>query len=208
MNKLKIALACAAFLLVTTPAFAATDHLKLGAKGQLDAKACGKDGKAVINVEEKVKNDVDSGFAGNWAIDMYTRHIKVWQVKDTQPATWCATVTYEGKFNAVAGQTGPGGTGTIGADVEGEMRGGYRATFDGTLKSTPEWPTHGSVGTVDYGCNITGSTCTYVSWLSKYFDNNTTFDQPWWGWIYKAEDNHGTWLNELNVLPANSGNIL
>lgn len=197
-----------AFFILALPVSADSEKLHLGDKGQLNAKACEKEGRAVINVEEKVKNDVDSGFGGNWAFDNYERHIKVWQTEEGSGTTWCATVRYEGKFTAVAGQTGPGGTGVIGEDVKGEMRGGYRATFNGTLKTEPLWPTHGFVGTVDYGCDLSGSACGYVSWTGQYFDNVTDFAQPWWGWIYKAEKKHGTWVNQIDVLPADSGNIL
>lgn len=87
------------------------------------------------------------------------------------------------------------------------MHGGYRATFNGDLKTTPLWKTHGSVGTVDYGCDITGATCNYVSWIEKYFDNVTDFAQPWWGWIYKT-GRHGVWLNQIDIPAASSGNIL
>lgn len=207
MKKFAMFIAVVAFFALALPVSADSEKLHLGDEGQLNPKACEKEGPVVINVEEKVKNDVDSGFGGNWAFDNYTRHIKVWQVGEESETSWCATVKYEGKFEAIAGQTGPGGSEVIGEDVKGEMRGGYRATFNGTLKTEPLWPTHGSVGTVDYGCDITGSACTYVSWMGKYFDNVTNFAQPWWGWIYKAEENHGTWLNQINVLPADSGNI-
>lgn len=202
------ALAGAAMLgSLTLPALASEGNLHLGSKGQLDADSCAKEGNPVINVEEKVKNDVDSGFAGNWAIDNYTRHIKVWETESGNPNQWCATVKYEGKFDAAAGQTGPGGTGVIGEGVNGEMKGGYRATFNGDLKAVALWPTHGNVGTVDYGCDITGAACSYVSWTEQYFDDITDFAQPWWGWIYKA-GKHGAWLNQIDVLPADSGNIL
>src|SRR5205823_6349178 len=47
---------------------------------QLSASSCvGKIGSPVVNINEKVVNDVDSGLAGNWAIDSYNRHIQVWQ---------------------------------------------------------------------------------------------------------------------------------
>jgi hypothetical protein len=99
--------ACAMLAMSVVPAFASMDHLKLGSKGQLNAKACDKEGRVVINVEEKVLNDVDSGFGGNWAIDNYTRYIKVWKADSDNSNQWCAVVKYDGKFNAVAGQTGP-----------------------------------------------------------------------------------------------------
>lgn len=182
-------------------------NLRLDWKRELTPAKCNATGNPIINVEEKVKNDVDSGMVANWAIDNYVRHIKVWQVSNTddQTSSFCALVSYEGKFNAVKGQTGPGGTGVIGKDVDGEMEGGYRATFTGALLSSPLWPTHGSAGTVNYGCNITGTTCIYVSWTEKYFGSSVgSFDQPWWGWIYKAE-HHGTWINAIS---GSLGNIL
>lgn len=206
MKKFGILLAVAAFLLSALPVLASPGSLHLGSKGQLDPKACAAEGKVVINVEEKVLNDADSGFQGNyWAFDSYTRHIKVWQ---TGPDTWCATVKYEGKFEAVEGQKAPGVSGTIGADVDGNLNGGYRATFTGTLLADPSWPTHGNVGTIDYECDLNANCPGRVDWVAQYFGPGyTNFDQPWWGWIYKSNGHHGTWLNEIDVLPADSGNI-
>lgn len=188
------------------------DNLKLNWQSQLTKKQCEAQGDPTINIVEKVKNDVDTGFGVPtwWAIDNYTRQIKVWQTGTTgesETPTWCATVKYEGKFNAVAGKSAPGGTGTIGSNVKGEMEGGYRATFIGTLKDSPSWPTHGNVGTFDYNCNISGSCTGLVSWTSQYFNGVSAFDQPWWGWIYKA-GSHGTWVNAIGVPAASSGNIL
>ncbi|EKE13688.1 MAG: hypothetical protein ACD_12C00868G0004 [uncultured bacterium] len=181
---------------------------------QLSKSACGERlGNPVIDVTQKVKNDVDSGFgtsayfpgeANYWNVESYIRHIKVWS---TGEETWCATVAYDGgRFNAFYKQTGPGGTGLIGPDVNGEMRGGYRATFSGTL--TPgSWSTHGNVGTFDYDCDLHANCPGRVNWVTQYFPSYSAFDQPWWGWIYKA-GSHGTWINAIDVLPAVSGNIL
>lgn len=181
---------------------------------ELTRAKCNATGNPVVNITQKVKNDVDSGFgtsayfppeANYWNVEGYVRHIKVWS---TGTSTWCATVAYNGgHFNAFYKQTGPGGTGLIGSDVDGQMRGGYRATFTGTFAST-DWPTNGNVGTYDYDCNLHG-VCgpNRVDWIAKYFPGYTSFDQPWWGWIYKAGD-HGTWINAIDVLQADSGNIL
>lgn len=171
---------------------------------ELSASACvGKTGSPVVNITQKVVNDVDSGLAGNWAIDNYNRHVQVWRTGSKTSNTYCALVTYEGTADAVAGKTGPGGSGTIGDGVSAEMKGGYRATFTGTFNPTGQWQIKGSVGTVNYGCDISGSTCTYVSWVDKYFTGVTGFDQPWWGWFYYAGD-HGSWLNSID---GNFGNI-
>lgn len=179
---------------------------------QLSKSACGDNLKdPIINVTQKVQNDVDSGLGLNvyfptkgnyWNVESYTRHIKVWSAGENK---WCATVAYDGgKFNAFYKQTGPAGTGLIGADVNGEMHGGYRSTmFTGTF--TPTWPTNGNVGTFNYDGDLQGNVPGKVDWLAKYFPDNAGFDFAWWGWIYNANDHHGTWINSADV---NSGNIL
>ena len=184
---------------------AAPGHL---GKGQLDPKACNAVGKTVIDVTQKVQNDADSGTSGNaWAFDTYNRHIQVWQTNDNDPTTWCAAVTYDGaQFAAIAGQTSPGSTGVIGANVKGNFSGGYRATFTGTLLPTPLWKTHGNVGTFDYACDTSFNCPGYVDWVAQYFtpQADATFAQPWWGWSYNATGHHGTWVNSSD---GNSGDI-
>ena len=158
-------------------------------------------GDAIIDVEQEVKNDADSGTAGNfWALDNYQRQIQVWATTTTD--AYCAIVKYDGDFVTFAGFSPQHATtlGTVGAGVEGNMEGGYRATFVGTLKSVPSKPVHGNIGTYDYQCNSAGVCPGYESWLSFYFDGVANFDQPWWGWKYTTEHN-GTWINQI------SGNI-
>lgn len=176
---------------------------------QLSKSACGNNLKdTVINITQKVQNDADSGVAGNyWAFDYYKRHIKVWQTGEN---AYCATVVYDGKFYAVPGQIGPGNipSGALintptNEPVNGDMNGGYRATFNGTL--TPgSWPTNGSVGTTNYQCDIFANCPGRVDWVAKYFPGYTSFAQPWWGWRYDG-GSHGTWINSSD---GNSGNIL
>ncbi|HUD19255.1 MAG TPA: hypothetical protein VMR81_02360 [Patescibacteria group bacterium] len=181
---------------------------------QLTRSACGdKLGKPIIDVTENVQNDTDSGFGANvyfpsagnyWNVESYTRHIQVWPTGET---SWCAIVLYDnGHFNAFYKQTGPAGTGIIGSDVDGEMHGGYRATFNGTLLSTTLWSKNGFVGTFNYDCDIAGNCGPgRVDWVGQYFGPGYTgFDQPWWGWQYKA-GGHGTWVNALE---GSTGNIL
>ncbi len=171
---------------------------------ELSASSCvGKTGSPLVNINEKVTGDVDSGLGGNWAIDSYIRHIQVWRTGSKTSDIYCALVTYEGTANAVAGRTGPGGFGTISEGVTAQMKGGYRATFTGVFNPTGEWQSKGSVGAVDYGCDIDGNNCNYVDWVEKYFSVYENFQQPWWGWFYYAGD-HGSWLNSVD---ANLGNI-
>jgi len=166
---------------------------------QLNDQACGANlGKPLIDVTEKVINDPDSGLAGIWAYDAYTRHIKVWSTPAGTSGTYCAIVTYDGTAFAIEGAVGPGGSGIIGHDVKAKMKGGYRATIIGTLLTPPLWPIHGSVGpVVDYAC------C-YVDWTTMYFSGTPSFTFDWWGWFYDA-GKHGTWLNSIGLT---TGNIL
>lgn len=169
------------------------------------SKCTNATGNPIINVTQKVRNDADSGEAGNyWAFDYYTRHIKVWSTGEN---SYCAIVAYDGDFFAVPGQVGPGNDPVnerIDSPVNGKMSGGYRATFNGTLSGSPAWPTNGSVGTTNYRCNIVADCPGRVDWVGQYFPGYSNFDQPWWGWQYKA-GSHGTWINAVD---GNSGNIL
>jgi len=193
-------------VLAVGPALADKNSPRLTLNWQNEVKPdkCDGVGAPVINVTEKVKNDVDSGVAGNyWAFDNYERQIKVWSTHT--PGTFCGIVRYEGKFKGVGGQTSPGGTGTLLGNERGEFKGGYRATIGGSLLSNPTWPTHGSVGTIDYKCDINANCPGYVSWLAQYFTPGYSFDQPWWGWIYRGDDGSGTWVNAIT---GTFGNIL
>ena len=177
---------------------------------QLSKSACGEDLKdPIINVTQKVQNDVDSGIGGYWAFDYYTRHIKVWKTPSEADNTYCGIVVYGGKFYAVPGQVGPGDSAALintstNAPVNGDMSGGYRATITGNLLSSPTWSTNGNVGTTNYQCNI-GAVCPgRISWLDQYFSPSYGFAYSWWGWKYNG-GSHGTWINSQD---GNSGNIL
>lgn len=180
----------------------ADDVFNKAAAQQLTPSACEERGKLVINVEQKVLNDADSGEQGNyWAYDNYKRHIQVWETNAS--GVYCAIVSYRGNFTTVAGAA-PGPSGTVGAGIKGEMDGGRRATIVGTLKTEPDWRTRGAVGTFNYDCNITTGVCPgLVSWVSQYFNAGASYADIWWGWSYKA-GRHGTWINSVD---GNSGNI-
>lgn len=161
----------------------------------------------VINVTQKVQNDVDSGDNGYWAFDYYTKHITVWSTSVAN--TYCAIVTYNGNFYAVPGQVGPGASGELintptNTPVNGDMSGGYRAVITGTLLSSPLWSASGNVGTTNYKCDIGNNCPGRFSWLGQYFNSSPGFAYSWWGWQYKG-GSHGTWINSIDV---DSGNIL
>lgn len=190
------AVAALVFALAVSHAAAGSPTLNHGAR--LNRAQCPA-GKLVVNVNEAVLNDVDSGIAGNnWAYDDVVRHIQVVQVA---PNTFCATVKYDGLFTTVEG-TSPGATGTLTAGVRGTFQGGYVTTiFTGTLR--PGAPVRGSLGTIDYQCDVNANCPGYVDWSDELFDHVSGFDLAWWGWIYRAGDN-GTWVNAIT---GNSGDI-
>jgi hypothetical protein len=153
---------------------------------------CGT-GTRVVNVTQHIVNDADSGLGGFWAFDAYNRHIKVWQ---TAPGTFCAVVSYDGRFTTVAGHS-PQNTGTVAAGIHGNFRGGYVAKFTGTFLASK--PTSGSLGTFNYACVLSAdhgvATCPgYQDWTTFFFSSTSGFTEDPWGWIYTTEAN-GTWVN-------------
>lgn len=178
---------------------------KGGATTEVAKKSCdGVAGSPVINVTQRILNDADSGEAGNyWGFDTIERHIQVWQVAD---AKYCATVDYEGRFAAVAGQRSPGNTGVLTGTEQGTLSGGYRANISGTLLANPTLPAKGTMGTTDYQCTITGNCPGAFDWTTKYFNTGAagfTFDMVWWGWTYR--NGQHVWVNSVD---GNSGDIL
>jgi hypothetical protein len=186
-------------LMPSTRAAAQPDGFPWGA--QIRPSQCDASGAPVISVVNKVENSVDSGEGGNnWAFDDYTRQIQVWP---QGPGTFCVLVSFEGSFDAVAGQQSPGNSGPLDGDEDGRFHGGYWATVSGTLLDDSSWPTRGFAGTHDFGCGIDGSCSGYVSWLDQYFAAGYGFTYEWWGWIYRA-GKHGVWINSSD---GNSGDI-
>jgi hypothetical protein len=173
-------------------------HLNWGQSLSASDTACPA-GPPLINVNQKISDDIDSGVLGNyWAYDEIVRHITVVSLGSNN---YCASVQYQGSFTTVNGSS-PGGTGTIADGVIGTFQGGYTADFTGTFNPTVK--TKGSIGTVDYACNTsTGSCPGYVDWTIQFFTGVGGFNQVWWGWVYHA-GNNGNWVNALS---GNSGDI-
>lgn len=192
-------------LLLTSSLALAAPHVHLNWGSQINQSQC-PSGPLVINVTQKVLNDVDSGICGNnWAFDDFVRQIKVVQ---TGSNLFCATVKYEGHFTTIAGSS-PGGSSAcsstaLGDGVTGTFEGGYISTiFGGTLLSSPAARTKGNIGTFDYNCDENGNCPGYVSWTTLYFSSTSGFDYAWWGWVYHA-GNNGSWVNAVT---GNSGDI-
>lgn len=195
MKKIIFSLALSLGLAVTLPAVVLADSHD---SGELDNHGCGN-GQTVVNVTYKLLNDYDSGVKGNaWANDTINRHLRI--VKTS--AGYCAEVRDHGSFVTFAGYS-PGGTGTVGAGVKGEIEGGYVTTaITGTLAAAPAYATHGHLGTFDLKCDASfscpGTHPTVSSYVSGW-DGNLA----WWGWYYHTDQN-GNWVNAMN---GNTGDI-
>lgn len=173
-------------------------------------------GNQIISVVESIVNDVDSGTAGNyWAYDTEKRSITVWNVG---PDQYCVIINYyDASFKAIAGQTSPGGGGTLSGEEYGSFSGSARFAITGQLDvSDPAgWPTSGKVNggnPVDYQCDPLANCPGYVSFVAKYFSGSPTVDEPQWGWKYigldsgtKHPTSAGTWVNAYT---GTSGDIL
>ncbi len=136
--------------------------------------------------------------------------------------SYCAVVTYDGQFYAIPGQLSPGYgyNAQIGSPVNGDMDGGYRATFNATFAPSdlPNWPTNGKVAsTINNACVVylskdNGNNCKgAVDWLSKYFTSTevpafNSFNEVWWGWKYDG-GSHGTWIDASDLTNGSLGNI-
>ena len=171
----------------------------------------------VIDVTQSITNDIDSGVAGFWAYDNYSRSIRVWEETDIDGefdgSHFCAQVDYyNGTFDVQPGVKSPNdGSIVLSGDEDGTFSGGRRAIIDGSLSEVPEWVTTGDVGSFDYGCNLADSNeegdrvCSnLVKWQDKYFGEEYDYSDLDWGWTYTTCD-HGIWVNASS---GNSGNIV
>jgi hypothetical protein len=189
-----------AFQITAAPAELKLDKDAISDKG---CKVQGVHSEQIVDVHGNLVNDYDSGFGGNaWANDSIDRHLRIWKLDN---GTYCSQVEDKGKFLTFAG-TSPSSFSTVTAGVTGNLDGGYVTTFfTGTFD--PSLPTHGDVGTFDLACTD-ANTCPgpRLNW-TRYFSATSGDDLAQWGWIYKADDKHGTWLNQDNVPAVSSGDI-
>ncbi|MCL4397550.1 hypothetical protein M1403_00810 [Patescibacteria group bacterium] len=186
MKKILIGVASAAIGLAmfAVPAFAAPSvHTNFGQT--VNASSCNTSSAPVVNVTYKVTNNADSGVVPPvWATDNYTKRLQIWQQAN---GTFCAIAKYQGQF--VTNGAGSPETGeTLAAGVQGAFEGGYTAFFDGTLNSSPSYPTHGNIGTFDFSSGPS------FDWIGTYFTGYTDFKLPYWAWNYHA-GNNGSWVN-------------
>ena len=188
-----LALIAAVAALAASPAAGAPGPEPKLNQHELAPRTCGK-GTLVVDAVQKVLNDVDSGTERNvWALDDYTRHLKVWRLGAHK---FCTIVSYEGRFETISGPS-PGGTGTVPNGLIGRFDGGYRMDFNGTLRAHPLHRPRGMIGTFDYRCDASAKCPGSTYWITFYFTGVTGDDFDWWGWLYKSRK-YGTWLNSID----------
>ena len=164
------------------------------------------DSNLLVNITEGVTNDVDSGLHGNWAIDNYSRTIKVWRL-ETEGRIYCADVRYNGTFDVQPEVLSPQNGNPLTGNEDGTMTGGRRAKITGSFLSSPLWVTNGDVGSYNYGCTINsvqGECSGNFSWVNKYFGSEFNYEDLNWGWTYTS-CGHGQWINAST---GNSGDIV
>jgi hypothetical protein len=199
MRKRLAGLVVLAALLIPATAVAAGPSLDAS---QLATSKCAPTGAAVVNVLYGLKNDYDSGYAGNaWANDTILRHLRVWPTG----GGYCAIAQDVGVFTTFAGPS-PSGLSTVSAGVVGVLTGGYRSTvFTGTF--TPSaYATSGYLGTFDLACTSASNCPGARPSPLAYFTGAVGFDLTWWGWAY-ATRSHGTWVNSIDTTAATGGDI-
>ena len=157
----------------------------------------------LVNVTFTLKNDADSGFAGNaWANDTIHRTLRIWKQAD---GSYCAVVGDTGSFVTSAG-TSPNKTGDVTAGIKGRLQGGYVATFTGTPVASPAYADHGGLGTFDLQCdadfNCPGAHPSFTSYVDPT-PTASSYTLTAWGWIYRTAK-HGTWVNQSS---GSSGDI-
>lgn len=173
---------------------------------QSGTKECKRIGEPVINIDQKIVNDVDEGIAGSyWAYDAYDQHIQVWKQGDN---TYCAELSMDGQYDAQPGKTSPGNKQSLLTGREdGSLHADNRIIIHGNLKSEPEWPTTGVVDTQDYQCDLSGNCPGEENnqWYTKYFENIQQGDPTTerFEWTYRNGDT--VWINSSE---SNSGDIV
>ena len=163
-----------------------------GVVGSSDARPP-QGSQLIVNALMKVVNHEDTGTVGYWALDHYNQHIRVWQ---TPTGGFYAGVFDEGHYQTFAGALSPASGVTEPSDGTGPFHGGYIETFTGTLLASPTEPTHGDIGTFDFGgsksdillgsfgSGQTGDTSA-VDWTSFYFSSVSGASVTPWGWDYR-----------------------
>jgi hypothetical protein len=157
-------------------------------------------GRVVLALTYHVRNDVDTGVAGNnWAFDNYVRTLRVVRKRGN---AYCAASRYSGTFTSLAG-TSPAGTATIPAGIHGTFRGSSLTAFRATA-ATAGKRTRGDLGVKDFQCtsaDVKGRCPGTWDWLRAYFTSRNgfaTFRYVRYSFIYHAtQGGKGTYSDWL-----------
>jgi hypothetical protein len=176
----------------------------------------------IIDVRWAVTNDEDSAVGGGyWALDNYQRGLIIWQsaaqpLPDV-PSDFCAMSQYSGTWQTFAGVPSPQNGVKQPSDGNGRFTGGKVATFTATFMSHTNKPTHGFIGSFDYGgtksdIQAGGTGGNPVNWPAFYFVDppgiNTAYNEPTWGWVYTQGDGIGYGNMWANYESGNFGDIV
>jgi hypothetical protein len=178
-----VVLVAACTLVAAGPALAGPDHSVL-----------------VMNVTYKVVNDQAPSGLGYWALQTYTRQVKVWQMPD---GTFSWASQFEGKWATFAGAMSPGGSVTQAADGSGT----FKAILDGTFTSDSCIPVFGYLGAHDFGGSRDGVLSqidTPTPWSCGIYFPGATAD-GWSTWVTTAYRYSYSYKGQTFVFDATTG---
>ncbi len=174
----------------------------------------------LINVMMNVKNDEDASptWGGYWALDNYTKNIKVWQIGAN---TFYTNVTYSGTWNTFANALSPVYEIKEPVNGGGAYTASYNGVFTGNLLPTFGANAIGNIGTYVFGgtendilsSNQIGDT-SYTNWMSFYF-SSSNFDSVYTNpsvfsanFIYTYNTPIGTEVSSNNWFGQHTGDII
>jgi hypothetical protein len=163
----------------------------------------------VLFATAKVVNDQDSGYYGNWALDNYTRTIRVWQ---TGLHSFAAIVSDSGNSYITAGSPSPGNGVTQPFGGVTTMNGNQTVTFNATSVSASAPTNNALIGTYNMAGN--GGIQYYLTNGLPYFtgiDNSTLNWPSGYSYAYTYTPVGGatqTWIDSSSVLQPQSGDIV
>lgn len=237
MRKLKVALPLALLLLVVISYSALTFNVSANndqnnnsgnfnggcpnTRGHDSKIQLPKGSKQIINVKWTVTNDEDSGLAGYWALDHYTRSLTIYVMPN---GTYAAFSNYDGAFVTPQGAVSPGSPsgGPYTTETEsgfGRMAGCKFATFSASSMNSGT-QLQGNLGVKNYGGTTadvllgrygngqTGGTTTF-DYTAYYFTGLSNYAEPIWGFTYKLSNlfNSAPAKVWINAYTGNSGDI-
>lgn len=168
-------------------------------------------GKYLFTATQSVSNDDDSGIAGYWAKEFYSRTFYVYYMGGDD---YCAAISYQGQFKTIVGRASPQNTGTITKVADGFIKGGRIRTFTAHINpdifSVMTSKNKVFLGVANYDCDGNGNCPGFYDWRTNLFKDITNDLDQSWGWQYTIYG--GTWrctsINWFNTDNGNAGDIV